>query len=104
MVLEYEQAGVAGDEKSEEKGDGADGDKKPAAAPSVNELLVEAGLARVPRDAASAARRVVGGGEMLARLEEAQLRAKAAHVGMWRYGDIGDEDEDEPVGNPRPPR
>ena len=87
VVLEYEQAGVAGDEKSGEPAE------EPPPATSINEAMVAAGLARVPRGAPATARGVAGAAELLARVEAAKTTAKQGRLGMWRYGDIGDEDD-----------
>ena len=80
-MLEYEQAGVAGDEKSAEPADEA------PPATSINEAMVAAGLARVPRGAPSTARGVSGATELLARVEAAKTTAKQGRLGMWRYGE-----------------
>jgi endonuclease YncB( thermonuclease family) len=66
---------------------------------TVNENLVSSGLARVakPYFANSLAARMKDGSYILklaADLNVAQEAARKSHAGMWRYGDIGDDDED----------
>jgi len=75
--------------------------KDPAAegAPSMNEQLVSAGLARVAKQPAVdvVTNRMVNGNEvteLAAELNVAQDAARKSRAGMWRYGDIGDEDEE----------
>jgi staphylococcal nuclease domain-containing protein 1 len=67
---------------------------------NINETLVSDGLARVAKqgmvDALSA--RMVDSNSMIklaADLKVAQESARKTRIGMWRYGDIGDEDDDE---------
>lgn len=67
---------------------------------SVNEQLISAGLARVAKPAvvqALSANMVDGSAviKLAADLNVAQESARKSRSGMWRYGDIGDEDEDE---------
>uniref|UniRef100_A0A7S1V294 TNase-like domain-containing protein n=1 Tax=Grammatophora oceanica TaxID=210454 RepID=A0A7S1V294_9STRA len=71
-----------------------DGDKK-----SVNETLVSDGLARVAKKAAVDAlvSRMVDGNSVVklaAELNVAQEAARKTRSGMWRYGDVGDDDDD----------
>jgi staphylococcal nuclease domain-containing protein 1 len=66
---------------------------------TVNQNLVSAGLARVakPYVAKSFAARMKDGSAVLklaADLNVAQESARKSHAGMWRYGDVGDDDED----------
>mmetsp|Transcript_16747 Transcript_16747/g.21996 ORF Transcript_16747/g.21996 Transcript_16747/m.21996 type:complete len:422 (+) Transcript_16747:1-1266(+) len=67
---------------------------------SINEQLIAAGLARVvkPQAVKSFATKIRRGNavvELAAELNVAQEAAKKLRAGMWRYGDIGDEDEEE---------
>lgn len=71
-----------------------DGDK------SINEALVAAGLARVPKDtiAKSVMTRVrdrTAISKLAAELRASQETARGSRVGIWRYGDIGDDDEED---------
>jgi len=66
----------------------------------VNEELISAGLARVAKPAAVhvlTANMVDGSAviKLAADLNVAQEVARKSRAGMWRYGDIGDDDEDE---------
>ena len=70
------------------------------AAKSINEELVAAGYARAAkRSEVDLLTTAVADGnnvKLLAeRLAAAQENARKARAGMWRYGDIGDEDDDE---------
>jgi staphylococcal nuclease domain-containing protein 1 len=70
------------------------------AAKSINEELVAAGYARAAkRSEVNLLTTAVADGnnvKLLAeRLAAAQENARKARAGMWRYGDIGDEDDDE---------
>jgi staphylococcal nuclease domain-containing protein 1 len=67
---------------------------------SVNDKLVSAGLARVPKAFVvnTFARRMVDGSavvKLAAELNVAQETARKSRSGMWRYGDIGDDDDEE---------
>jgi len=67
---------------------------------TVNTQLVAAGLARVVKSAAAKAlaSRMVDGSSVMklaAELNVAQENARRSRSGMWRYGDIGDDDDDE---------
>jgi len=67
---------------------------------SVNEKLITDGLARVAKPAAvqALAANMVDGSSVIklaADLNVAQEVARKSRTGMWRYGDIGDDDEDE---------
>ena len=69
---------------------------------TLNEKMVSAGLARVvnARDANSMARRMVDGSAVLklaAELNVAQEVARKSRAGMWRYGDIGEDDDEGPI-------
>ena len=69
-------------------------------APSINEQLVSAGLARVAKQTAVnvLSSRMLNGNELTelaAELNVAQDAARKSRSGMWRYGDIGDEDDEE---------
>jgi len=66
----------------------------------VNEALISAGLARVAKPAAVQVltSNMVDGSAVIklaADLNVAQEVARKSRAGMWRYGDIGDDDEDE---------
>ncbi|KAK9827311.1 hypothetical protein WJX81_003519 [Elliptochloris bilobata] len=67
---------------------------------SVNARLLAAGLARLapPRGRAAAADGVA---EVLEALGEAESEARAAHAGMFEYGDPGSEDEEEAAPRPK---
>jgi staphylococcal nuclease domain-containing protein 1 len=70
------------------------------AASSINEQLVSAGLARVAKQPAVnvLSSRMLDGNELTefaAELNVAQDAARKFRSGMWRYGDIGDEDDEE---------
>jgi staphylococcal nuclease domain-containing protein 1 len=67
---------------------------------SVNEKLVSSGLARVakPYDVRTLARATTDGSsvtKLAADLNVAQETARKSRAGMWRYGDIGDDDDDQ---------
>lgn len=67
---------------------------------SFNEQLVAAGLARVAKQHAARilSRNVADGGtitNLFETLNSAQEGARKSRLGMWRYGDVGDEDEAE---------
>jgi len=67
---------------------------------SINEELVGAGLARVPKpmEVKALARSAKRADEVLKlakTLNDLQEKARKTRSGMWRYGDIGDDDEDE---------
>lgn len=67
---------------------------------SVNGQLISAGLARVAKPAAvqALAASMVNGSSIIklaADLNVAQEGARKSRTGMWRYGDIGDDDEEE---------
>ena len=72
---------------------GKDGDDS-----SVNAQLISQGLARVAKSTEVLSSRMVDPNlvvKLAAVLAVAQDAARRARVGMWRYGDIGDEDEEE---------
>jgi len=67
---------------------------------TINEQLIAAGLARVVKQQVvkSLATKVMGGNavvKLAADLNVAQEAARKLRAGMWRYGDIGDEDDEE---------
>lgn len=67
---------------------------------TINEMIVSAGLARVAKGPAVAnmAARMLDSTEVLklaADLNVAQEAARRSRSGMWRYGDIPDEDDDD---------
>jgi staphylococcal nuclease domain-containing protein 1 len=67
---------------------------------SVNEKLVSAGLALVAKPAAvqSITMRMVDPSAVMklaSDLSVAQEMARKSHEGMWRYGDVGDDDDDD---------
>ena len=62
---------------------------------SVNEEMVEQGLARVEKTANRKA------APLVAKLREKEDEAKAAHRGVWRYGDVEEDDAPE-FGKPAP--
>ena len=59
---------------------------------TVQELLVNAGLARLSTSQARYA--TPGDAELVNALKKAQSAAKSEHVGMFRYGDVGDSDDE----------
>jgi staphylococcal nuclease domain-containing protein 1 len=68
--------------------------------PTVNERLVSAGLARAPKpmDVETVTSKMIDGQIIVSLaddLKAAQDDARKSRTGMWRYGDVGDEDEDE---------
>lgn len=70
----------------------------PSGGDTINEELVAAGLARVVKKPAaiSLSRRMVDGSavdELYGALNAAQQRARKTRSGMWRYGDVGDDDD-----------
>lgn len=74
-------------------------DSEAEEAQSINEQLISAGLARVAKQPAvdAIASRMVDVNEwteLAAELNAAQDAARRSRSGMWRYGDIGDEDEE----------
>lgn len=75
-------------------------DSKADDSPTINEQLISAGLARVAKQPAvdmMTARMINGSDvtELAAELNVAQDAARKSRQGMWRYGDIGDEDDEE---------
>lgn len=71
--------------------DPATGKPSEKALPSVNEVLLRHGVVRVPSRPARGLRKV------LDKLKAAEAEAKAQHAGIWTYGDVSsDEDEDNP--------
>ena len=62
---------------------------------SVNAEMVEQGLARVEKTANRKA------APLVAKLREKEDEAKAAHRGVWRYGDVEEDDAPE-FGKPAP--
>jgi staphylococcal nuclease domain-containing protein 1 len=70
----------------------------PSGGETLNEQMVAAGLGRVvKKEAANAlSRRMVDGSpvyDLSKKLMAAQERARTSRSGMWRYGDIGDDDD-----------
>lgn len=70
----------------------------PSGSNTINEELVAAGLARVVKKPASdaLARRMADGSavyDLYGILSKAQNRARTTRSGMWRYGDVGDDDD-----------
>uniref|UniRef100_A0A7S2UEN5 TNase-like domain-containing protein n=1 Tax=Attheya septentrionalis TaxID=420275 RepID=A0A7S2UEN5_9STRA len=68
--------------------------------PTVNERLVSAGLARAPKpmDVEMVTSKMSDGQSIVSLaddLKAAQDDARKSRIGMWRYGDVGDEDEEE---------
>lgn len=59
---------------------------------SLQEEMVAEGLARVAEPRGEQAPEVKA---LLKQLLEAQERARKQHVGMWRFGDVGSDDESE---------
>lgn len=73
---------------------------EPGNSTTINEQLVYEGLARVSKSSEiEALSTKILNSESLTTLFEdlkiAENSARKAHSGMWRYGDIGDEDDDE---------
>merc|ERR1712232_1471047 len=70
----------------------------PSGGDTINEEIVASGLARVVKKPASdaLARRMVDGSAvygLFGTLTKAQERARTTRSGMWRYGDVGDDDD-----------
>jgi len=84
---------VAKPHAAEQTGDAAD-ETKDDAAQSINERLVELGLARVPRAAKRDAARTAGGPELVAALAKLEQQARASRLGLWRYGDVDYSDDE----------
>lgn len=61
---------------------------------SINEQLVELGLARVPSAAKRDAARCTQGPEFLAKLTKLEEKARASRSGLWRYGDVDYSDDE----------
>jgi len=64
----------------------------------VNAALLRAGLAKVEKVRGAQYR------EMLEKLKDEETKARAAHSGIWEYGDPGSDDEDENKGRGPPKR
>eukprot|EP00640_Fibrocapsa_japonica_P000834 CAMPEP_0113935162 /NCGR_PEP_ID=MMETSP1339-20121228/2371_1 /TAXON_ID=94617 /ORGANISM="Fibrocapsa japonica" /LENGTH=728 /DNA_ID=CAMNT_0000937219 /DNA_START=1 /DNA_END=2187 /DNA_ORIENTATION=- /assembly_acc=CAM_ASM_000762 len=70
---------------------------------SLNETMVEEGLARVPKSAEREAARMakLGGtaasvaADLIQGLKGAQETARKQRAAMWRYGDVGDSDDED---------
>jgi len=72
----------------------------PSSSSSINEQLISAGLARKSKQfkVDAIARKMVDGSgiaSLAAGLASAQDAARRSRVGMWRYGDVGEDDEEE---------
>jgi staphylococcal nuclease domain-containing protein 1 len=72
----------------------------PVTGESINKELITDGLARVPKQNVidDMVRRMIDGKPLLdlaAALSEAQEGARRSRRGMWRYGDIPDDDDDD---------
>lgn len=72
----------------------------PGSSTTINEQMVYEGLARVskPRDIEALSAKMLNSESLSTLFEElkvAENSARKAHSGMWRYGDIGDEDDEE---------
>lgn len=63
---------------------------------TVNQEMVEQGLARVSKRADKLAAKLAfpGAANLVADLKEAQEGARRARLGMWRYGDVADSDDE----------
>ena len=64
----------------------------------VNAQLIEAGLARSKKSAEPVQSRMVDTDvamELHAELQKAEQVARKSRSGMWRYGDVGEEDPDD---------
>ncbi|KAJ8611654.1 hypothetical protein CTAYLR_007898 [Chrysophaeum taylorii] len=70
---------------------GDDNDVEPA---SINERLVDMGLARVPRAAKQAAQATNAGPSILASLLDLEQQARSRRTGLWRWGDIDYSDDE----------
>lgn len=60
---------------------------------SASEVLLGEGLARISKRDTRRLRRP-DDKSLVAKLQKVQDEAKAAHVGMWRYGEVGDSDDE----------
>jgi len=67
---------------------------KPDDDPSLNELLVDAGLARVPSAAKRLAPHSTQGPALLDTLLQTEQRARSSRAGLWRYGDVDYSDDE----------
>jgi len=70
----------------------------PSGKETINEEMVAAGMARIVKKPASdaLARRMAKGTDvydLFGKLSKAQERARRSRSGMWRYGDVGDDDD-----------
>lgn len=63
---------------------------------SIGEALLSQGLARISKPAARISRRHSPRAQaLLERLQEAEDLAHRDHLGLWRYGDVGDSDDED---------
>uniref|UniRef100_A0A7S4QIP3 Uncharacterized protein n=5 Tax=Ditylum brightwellii TaxID=49249 RepID=A0A7S4QIP3_9STRA len=67
---------------------------------SINETIVAAGLGRVPKQSEvnAISKKVSSGSEakkLATKFAKAQEAARTSRSGMWRYGDIGDDDDED---------
>ena len=64
---------------------------------TVNDKLISAGLARVakPVIVKNLARRMVDGSGLLKLAAKLKVAARKSRSGMWRYGNVGDDDDEE---------
>lgn len=74
--------------------------KDPASSTTLNEDMVTQGLARVskPEETAILSTKMIDSAsfeELAANLKAAESSARRSHRGMWRYGDVGDDDPDD---------
>jgi hypothetical protein len=64
---------------------------------SINEALLLRGLARISKTAVRASRRHSPNAQaLLEQLQAAEDSAHRKHIGIWRYGDVGDSDDEGP--------
>jgi staphylococcal nuclease domain-containing protein 1 len=89
------EPGAGSDSEGEEGGSSTKAGKPaPSAAESANAKMLAAGLARVVEPRKGAPALSGGAAATLEVLRAAQEGARAAHAGVWEYGDPGDEDDD----------
>jgi endonuclease YncB( thermonuclease family) len=63
---------------------------------TINQCMVEEGLARVSKRADKVVGRlgVPAAAALVGEMKEAQEGARRGRVGMWRYGDVADSDDE----------
>lgn len=67
---------------------------------TVSCVLAQEGLVRVEKPGKGRSAGLQGDASALAAVQAAEERARRAHAGMWRYGDPGDEEDEDDGGFP----